>query len=349
MKVRFGVYIGIELSLPHRSTVGKFQELVKVIDGYGIDAIVTYDSSFVGTDAYVRATLIAQAASHAQVGIHPTNPITREPQIMTGFLGAIDALTEGRAFLSMGSGDSAVYNIGKKAATRARMEDYITCIQDLLATGEATYDGRPQRIRWAPDAVRDHVPIVLCAEGPKTLHLGGRICDGVIAGTGLSPEVIDDTKARIHGGAVAEGRNPEDVEVWFTARSALHEDRETAHENVYAFVSSILNHSMRFGLEEKHVPGQFRDAVQQYVDEYALYEHIQDGGSNPKHMQDLGLTDYAMERFALAGNPKDWIERIEELAARGATNLWINAERQSLDEQIHYMKLFGKEILPHFQ
>src|SRR6516162_7132316 len=40
-------------------------------------------------------------------------------------------MTEGRAFLDIGSGDSAVYNIGLAPASRARMEDYITCVRDL--------------------------------------------------------------------------------------------------------------------------------------------------------------------------------------------------------------------------
>ena len=68
------------------------------------------------------------------------------------------------------------------------MADYIICVRDLIATGEGTYDGRPQRVRWHGEAVHKRIPMTLCAEGPKTLHLGGRLFDGVIAGTGLLPE-----------------------------------------------------------------------------------------------------------------------------------------------------------------
>src|SRR5689334_24604490 len=123
-------------------------ELVKMADGYGAAAIGTYDSAFLGGDAYVRATLMALAAPRAQIGLRPTNPLTREPQVMASFLASIDSLTGGRAFMDMASGDSAVLNIGYKIATRARIEEYITCVRDLLATGEATYQGRPQRVRW---------------------------------------------------------------------------------------------------------------------------------------------------------------------------------------------------------
>jgi alkanesulfonate monooxygenase SsuD/methylene tetrahydromethanopterin reductase-like flavin-dependent oxidoreductase (luciferase family) len=138
MKVRFGVSVLSGTAFPHRRDLDKFAELIRIIDGSGVELIGTNDTSFIGGDAYVRATLIAQTATNAQVGIHPTNPLTREPQIMAAFMASIDAMTEGRAFLDIGSGDSAVYNIGLVPASRARMADYVTCVRDLLATGATT-------------------------------------------------------------------------------------------------------------------------------------------------------------------------------------------------------------------
>ena len=349
MKARFGVMVSGGAPFPHRAYLEKFAELIRIIDDCGVELIGTYDTTFIGGDAYVRATLIAQVAKNALVGLHPTNPLTREPQVMAGFLASIDAMTEGRAFMDFASGDSAVYNIGMKAATRARIEDYVTCIRGLLANGEATYDGRPQRVRWHEETVKKNVPITFCAEGPKTLHLGGRIFNGVIAGTGVLPPVVSDTIARVRAGAESEGRNPDDVDVWFTTRSSLDEDSERAVEAIHASVSSILNHSMRFGLDNKNVPGQFRDKIQEYVDGYELYDHVLEAGRNPKRMSELGLTDYALERYALAGDVADWIERIGSLAEVGADKIWFSTERGDLDRQIHYMRVFAEQIRPHFQ
>jgi 5,10-methylenetetrahydromethanopterin reductase len=238
--------------------------------------------------------------------------------------------------------------MGYKAASRARIEDYVTCVRDLLARGEASYQDRPQRVRWTAEAVRRRIPISICAEGPRMLHLGGRIGDGVIAGTGLTPEVIQDTIARIHAGAREAGRDPADVDIWFTTRTSLHEDRHQAIDNVKASVSSILNHAMRFGLDDKLVPDELRQRIQTYVDGYVLYDHVLGAGQNPRRMEALGLTDYAIQRWALAGNPGDWIARIEEIAAAGATKLWIGAGGGTLDRQMYYMRLFGEEILPRF-
>jgi alkanesulfonate monooxygenase SsuD/methylene tetrahydromethanopterin reductase-like flavin-dependent oxidoreductase (luciferase family) len=180
------------------------------------------------------------------------------------------------------------------------------------------------------------------------LELAGRIGDGVIAGTGLLPEVIADTVARVHAGAQAAGRDPAAVDIWFTTRTSLHEDRNRATDNVKASVSSILNHSMRYSLENKCVPNDLRAKIQTYVDGYVLYDHVLQAGRNPQRMEELGLTDYAIRRFALAGNPGDWISHIEEVALAGATQLWISPGGGRLERQLHYMEILGKEIMSHF-
>jgi len=195
---------------------------------------------------------------------------------------------------------------------------------------------------------RQRIPIFICAEGPKMLHLGGRIGDGVTAGTGLLPEVIKDTIARVHAGAREAGRNPSEVDIWFTTRTSLDEDRDRAIQGVKASVSSILNHSMRFGLDHKHVPDELRAKIQEYVDGYELYDHVLHEGRNPKRMEALGLTQYAIDRFALAGNASDWIRRIEQIAEAGARKIWVSLRATDMETQHHYMKILGGQIMSRF-
>ena len=348
MKVAFGISLSPGTPLLQEKDTRKFIDLAKMADDYGAEAMGTHDTAFIGGDAYVRATLIALGASRARVGLRPTNPLTREPQVMASFLASIDSLTGGRAFMDIASGDSAVLNIGYEVATRARIDDYVTCVRDLLAKGEATYQGRPQRVRWASTVTRQRIPISICAEGPKMLHLAGRIGDGVTAGTGLLPEVIKDTIARVHAGAREAERDPADVDIWFTTRTSLDDDRDRAIQGVKASVSSILNHSMRFGLDGKHLPEGLRAKVQEYVDGYELYDHVLQEGRNPKRMDALGLTDYAIERFALAGNASDWIKRIEQIAEAGARKIWVSLRATDLDTQHYYMKVLGGQIMSRF-
>lgn len=119
MKVRFGISVAPSGPLLRRDETAQFSDLVRMAEDYGATAIGTYDSAFIGGDAFVRATLIALASTRARVGLRPTNPLTREPQVMTSFLASVDSLTGGRAFVEIASGDSAVLNIGYKIASRA--------------------------------------------------------------------------------------------------------------------------------------------------------------------------------------------------------------------------------------
>ena len=71
MKVRFGVSVLSGTAFPHRRDLDKFAELVRIIDGSGVERIGTNDTSFIGGDAYVRATFIAQTATNAPTNTPP--------------------------------------------------------------------------------------------------------------------------------------------------------------------------------------------------------------------------------------------------------------------------------------
>jgi hypothetical protein len=62
---------------------------------------------------------------------------------------------------------------------------------------------------------------------------------------------------------------------------------------------------MRFGLEGQSVLAELKTKIQTYVDGYVLYDHVLNEGENPRRMEALGLTDYALKRYALAGNSSD--------------------------------------------
>jgi 5,10-methylenetetrahydromethanopterin reductase len=105
---------------------------------------------------------------------------------------------------------------------------------------------------------------------------------------------------------------------------------------------------MRFGLEGKHVPEELKTKIQTYVDGYVLYDHVLNEGENPRRMEALGLTDYALKRYALAGNPSDWIARIEEIAQAGAMKLWVGVGGGALDHQLRTMRLLGEQVMARF-
>src|SRR5688500_7409526 len=71
VKVLFGIGFGGNPALLRGGDASTFMDLVRMAEDYGAAAIGTYDSAFLGGDAYVRATLMAMASSRAPIGLRP--------------------------------------------------------------------------------------------------------------------------------------------------------------------------------------------------------------------------------------------------------------------------------------
>lgn len=344
MKVKFAIQVTVLPTVLGREEATGLKEYVRMADSYGIHAIGMGDSCFRLGESCTRITMMALATENCYVGMRPTNPWTRDPQVMAAFLANIDSLTGGRAFMEIATGDSAVDSIGRKAATRARLEEYLLCVRSLLATGEGTFEGRRERVMGAP---RGPVTLSVCAEGPKMLNLAGRIGDAVSAGMGLTPEIVSASTEMIAAGAREAGRDPAEVDIWHTCRTELSEDREASVAKLSASLGSMLHHSMRFGVDGRFVPEELQSRVREFVGRYVLDDHQSVGGANDKLLHEYGLADYAFRRWGIAGSAKDWIERIEEISDAGATQLWL-ASRGTIGDLQRNLRYLGENILPHF-
>ena len=86
-----------------------------------------------------------------------------------------------------------------------------------------------------------------------------------------------------------------------------------------------------------------RASREKFHQEYDYAQHGDKTGKNVRLIDELGLTDYLLERFAVAGAPSDIVRRIRSLASLGLNNLWLSSpgdDPSSLD-------LMGQEVLPH--
>jgi len=62
MKLSFGIHLAPGL-FPRHGELGKIADLVKMAEDYGAEAIGTYDSAFIGDDAYIRTALLSMRKS----------------------------------------------------------------------------------------------------------------------------------------------------------------------------------------------------------------------------------------------------------------------------------------------
>ena len=99
-----------------------FVRWVRAADAVGFDVIGYGDTQNLWGDLFVALTLAAEHTTRARVGPMVTNPMTRHPAVAACGMASIQQIAGGRAFYGVGTGDSALRNIGVRAATVAELE-----------------------------------------------------------------------------------------------------------------------------------------------------------------------------------------------------------------------------------
>jgi 5,10-methylenetetrahydromethanopterin reductase len=304
---RFGITL-----LPE--SLGGWGELCRDVEAAGFDWLGVADSQSVFRELYVALTVAALHTSRVRVGPLVTNPLTRHLVVTASAIASVDELAAGRAALGLGSGDSAIYTIGAPPATLAGLEDAVVTLGRLTAGEAIDRDGR----RWQVHRSRRRVPVYLAAEGPRTLELAGRVADGVIAGMGLTPDVIRLSLEAIERGAHASGRSLADLDVWWFAKTNVADRRQDAIAPIAMALAASANHAFRFTLEGKGVPADLHERIRGLQREYDAHHHEIAGAGNAALPDRWGLTEFLADRFAIAGTPDDCAAQIRRAMAAGA-------------------------------
>jgi 5,10-methylenetetrahydromethanopterin reductase len=339
------IRIGLHLHPPPGQSLEAFTDQVRRADQYGFARIGTGDTQWHNMECFVALTLMALHSEKVEIGPRVTNPVTREPSVMASAIVSLELISKGRAVLTIGRGDSAVHNIGFKPATVEETRDYIIAVRELLEKGETVYRGRRNRFVWPRPEMRQRIPICITAEGPRMLHLAGQLGDQVLIGTGLTPEIVELSLQQLHEGVREAGRDPSELEVWWAPRLSIAETREKALRDIKASIASAGNHALRAGLTGRQVPEHLRDNIRRFHQEYDYSQHGVKTGKNAQLIDQLGLAEYFLDRFAVAGSPADVVQRIRSLARLGLKNIWLSSPGigpLGLD-------LMGKEVLPYLK
>ena len=304
---RFGIVF-----LPESLT--GFGELCREAEGAGFEWLGVADSQSVFHEMYVALTLAALNTSRVRVGPLVTNPLTRHLVVTASAMASIDELSKGRAVLGIGSGDSAIYTLGAPPATLAGLEESIDTLGRLTG-GEAV---KREARTWQVHRTSRRVPIYLAAEGPRTLELAGRVADGVIVGLGLTTEVIGLSLAAIERGARAAGRALADLDVWWFAKTNVADTHEAAVGPIKMALAASANHAFRFTLEGKGIPAELHEPIRGLQREYNAHHHEIAGAGNAVLTDRWGLTDFLVDRFAIAGTPGECVTQIRRAMTAGA-------------------------------
>ncbi len=297
-----------------------FTQYAKQADAAGVSAIGTGDSQTLYGEVWMRCTLAGVNTSTALVGPWATNPVTRHPSVTAGAAATLAELTGGRAYLGISTGDAAVYNIGRKPATLARLEAYIQTVRSLLETGTGEWEGRTAYLDYA----HPPVPIAMPASGQRALRLAGRVADIVWVCTGFEPEAIATAREQLSLGAAEAGRSLDDLDIWWIGLLNVGPERETAVEELKFSLASYAHIIFRYTFEGKAVPTEIADPLRTLVDRYQSRFHIRPGEVNPnaQMVDELGLKDYLADRLTIAGPVEACVERLRDLKQLGVEQIW---------------------------
>jgi alkanesulfonate monooxygenase SsuD/methylene tetrahydromethanopterin reductase-like flavin-dependent oxidoreductase (luciferase family) len=95
------------------------------------------------------------------------------------------------------------------------------------------------------------------------------------------------------------------------------------------------------------VPEALEEAVRRLQREYVAAEHVQPGPSRNATLSDeLGLTEYLADRFAVVGTPDDCIEKVLAIHRSGVEVLHIVALGRHPEQTI---ERFGRELMVRFR
>ena len=126
-------------------------------------------------------------------------------------------------------------------------------------------------------------------------------------------------------GASAAGRDPREVDFWVMTRASVGSTTEDAYAPIRANLASAGSHGLRSEAQLATVPEELVGAVRELQRRYDQSEHVKWDGANARLVDELGLTPYLAERFAIAGTPEHVRGRFDQLVELGVTRVLVPA------------------------
>ncbi|HWH78250.1 MAG TPA: LLM class flavin-dependent oxidoreductase [Candidatus Binatus sp.] len=317
-------------------TIREAVERAQRAEALGFEAIFFADSQMNNVDPYQALALCAVNTKTIRFGTAVTNMVYRDPTITANSFATLNEISAGRAIVGMGTGDGPVYSLGRSATKLADFEKGLQVIRDLLHDRGVDVAKSKER---AGGNVRLNVgmrpvPIYISAEGPKTLRVAGRVCDGVILGTGFDKRVTDWARQRIAEGATEAGRSLADVDIMPAGMIVVDDDGEIARKRVRSRMANRAHHNFRFTMET--VPEGEAAGVQRFMDNFDISKPIED------RIDPDFVTDYLLERFTIAGTPAECIAKVKRLEADGIKRILLTPPNAIYDQ---VMDKWGKEVI----
>ena len=331
----------------------------------GWDGMLVVDSQNLSGDPYVSLALAGAATTRIGLGTGVTNSVTRHAAATATAITSVNRISNGRAVLGIGRGDSALAHLGRAPARLAQFERYLRQLQTYLRGESVSFDDidiphdwapplsalhlhdapPASRIAWIADGLKGgaKVPVEVAASGPKVIAMAALHAERVMFTLGA------DTERLAWGIALAKktrkdgGLDPDAIAFGAYVNMACHTDLDAARSLVRGGLTTFARFSVMHGKTSVPVSSGDAAVLEKLRTNYDMKAHTR-GDSR----QAGTLTDDFVDRFAIVGPPDRCIERLRSLAALGLDKVAISGGTRgaSAEDAAVSRDLTVKEVIP---
>ncbi len=315
-------------------------ERARRAESLGFEAIFIADSHMNNVDPFQTMAMCATQTKKIRLGTAVTNMVYRDPTVLANSFATVNEISEGRAIIGMGTGDGPIYSLGRTATRLVDFEAGLRTIRDLLHDRGISVPKTKERATGGTVALKvgkRPVPIYISAEGPRTLRVAGRVCDGVILGTGFDLQVLEWGRARIAEGAKEAGRNLAEIDIMPAGMICVDDDGEAARKRARSRLANRAHHNFRFTMET--VPERELAGVNRFMDAFDISKPIEE------RVDPELVTHYLVQRFTIAGTPEECLARIKSLETVGVKRLLLTPPNAIYNQ---VMEAWGKRIIARY-
>ena len=320
----------------------------------GFDGLLFFDTQNLAPEALVSLTAAAKETSTLGLGTGVTNPMTRHAAVTASAFSALQVVSNGRAYLGIGRGDSALAHLGYAPTSAGAFEKYLSDLMSYLR-GEAV-DFPPDadvdklhladtpetsRIQWLQDFPR--VPVGVAATGPRVISIAARLADRIDLMLGASAKRIQwgmEVAREARQEAGLEGDIPFSAYV----NLVVHDDGELAWKMAAPAITSQSRFAAMHGKPIGPVSDEAREILAKVHSSYNMKQH-------GAHGADFITRDFAHE-FGIYGPPSYCVDRLSELAELGVDRFILAGGpdlAMPMPEIAALAERFVAEVLPAFK
>jgi 5,10-methylenetetrahydromethanopterin reductase len=341
------------------------EEFVRRRDAEGYDGLTIGDSQNRYEDPFVTLTLAARSSERIGLGTGVTNPVTRHPAVTACVIASIQEISNGRAVLGIGRGDSALASLGLAPAPFGTLDRFVTHVQSYLSGAEApvglpeggrAFDGSAlpgvatlahgeapsNRIEWLPSHL-PKVPVDVYVTGPRAIGLAARIGDRVTFAVGAETERIRQAIKTARDAREAAGLDPDGLSCGATMAIGIDEDLRAGRRRIAGIVASFARFAAMHAAPNGASSDQHAGVFEQLLGSYNMTNQAVVSSS-----QTEVLPDEFIDRYAVTGSPSTCRDRLLEMYELGLDRVKLIFHARGVDrgEIERSYQLFASDVLP---